>query len=141
MPSTSHDAERPLRPGPGTELPPLHGNAAGGVAVSVRVAAAWSWRLIIILAAVGLLGYMLSTITVVIIPVLIAGLLAGLLFPLVKWLRGQHVPAGLASGTAVLVLIGLVTGLLVLAGWASRSCPRTWWSAPSSCWAGSRTGR
>ncbi|GAB2615755.1 AI-2E family transporter [Kocuria arenosa] len=116
MPSTSHDAERPLRPPPGTELPPLHGNAAGGVAVSVRVAAAWSWRLLIILAAVGLFGYMLSTITVVIIPVLIAGLLAGLLFPLVKWLRGRHVPAGLASGTAVLLLIALVTGLLVLAG-------------------------
>ncbi|MUN62474.1 AI-2E family transporter [Kocuria sediminis] len=116
MPSTAHDAERPPVPGPSIELPPLHGNAAGGVAVSVRVAAAWSWRLLIILAAVGLFGYMLSTITVVIIPVLIAGLLAGLLFPLVKGMRAQHVPAGLASGLTVLGFIGLVVGLLVLAG-------------------------
>ncbi|MFC4902190.1 AI-2E family transporter [Kocuria oceani] len=116
MPSTAHDAERPPLPGPGNELPPLHGNAAGGVAVSVRVAAAWSWRLLIILAAVGLFGYMLSTITVVIIPVLIAGLLAGLLFPLVKGMRAHHVPAGLASGLTVLGFIGLVVGLLVLAG-------------------------
>lgn len=116
MPSTSHGAERPTDPGRGTELPPLHGDAAGGVSVPVRVAAAWSWRLLIILAAVGLFGYVLSTITVVIIPVLIAGLLAGLLFPLVKWLRGRHVPAVLASGIAVLALLGLVTGLLVLAG-------------------------
>ncbi|MEX5301336.1 AI-2E family transporter [Kocuria sabuli] len=116
MPSTSHDAERPPSPGRSNELPPLHGNAAGGVAVSVRVAAAWSWRLLIILAAAGLLGYMLSTVTVVIIPVLIAGLLAGLLFPLVKWLRAHHVPAGLASGLALLGFIGFVAGLLVLAG-------------------------
>jgi predicted PurR-regulated permease PerM len=116
MPSTSHDAERPPSPGRSNELPPLHGNAAGGVAVSVRVAAAWSWRLLIILAAAGLLGYMLSTVTVVIIPVLIAGLLAGLLFPLVKWLRAHHVPAGLASGLALLGFVGFVAGLLVLAG-------------------------
>ncbi|MFI7482835.1 AI-2E family transporter [Kocuria sp. M1R5S2] len=116
MPSTSHDAEPPPAPGLDNELPPLHGDAAGGVSVPVRVAAAWSWRLIIILAAVGLVGWVLSTITVVIIPVLISGLLAGLLFPLVKWLRGRHVPAGAASGIAVLLLIGLVTGLLVLAG-------------------------
>jgi predicted PurR-regulated permease PerM len=116
MPSTSHDAERPADSGGSGELPPLHGNAAGGVSIPVRVAAAWSWRLIIILAAVGLLGYMLSTVTVVIIPVLIAALLAGLLFPLVKWLRSKHVPAGAASGLAVLGLIGFVVGLLVLAG-------------------------
>ncbi|GGG42884.1 hypothetical protein GCM10011374_01580 [Kocuria dechangensis] len=116
MPSTSHDAERSPGSWQDHDLPPLHGNAAGGVAIPVRVAAAWSWRLIIILAAVGLLGYILSTITVVIIPVLIAGLLAGLLFPLVKWLRARHVPAGLAAGIAVLSLVGVVTGLLVLAG-------------------------
>lgn len=97
-------------------LPSLHGNAAGGVAISVRVAAAWSWRLIVIVAAVGVFGYLVSTITVVIIPVLLAGLLAGLLFPLVKWLRSHRVPAGLASGLAVLALVGLVVGLLVAAG-------------------------
>ncbi|MEX5259982.1 hypothetical protein [Kocuria sp. CPCC 205263] len=46
-------------------------------------------------------GYLLSTITVVIIPVPIAGLLAGLLFPMVKRLRTQHVPAGVATGLVV----------------------------------------
>ena len=116
MPSTSHGAQRPLAPGHTNELPPVHGHASGGVTVSVRVAAAWSWRLIMILAAVGLAGYLLSRITVVIIPVLIAGLLAGLLFPLVKWLRARHVPAGAAAGLVVLGLIGVVVGLLVIAG-------------------------
>ncbi|GAB2605676.1 AI-2E family transporter [Kocuria himachalensis] len=116
MPSTSHGAQRPLAPGRSNKLPPVHGDAAGGVTVPVRVAAAWSWRLIIILAAVGLAGYLLARITVVIIPVLIAGLLAGLLFPLVKRLRAQHVPAGMAAGLVVLGLIGVVVGLLVIAG-------------------------
>ncbi len=102
--------------GPVHELPPLHGDAAGGVTIPVRVAAAWSWRLIIILAAVGLIGYVLSTVTVVIIAVLIAGLLAGLFSPVVKGLRGQHVPAGLAAALTVLALVGFVLGLLVLAG-------------------------
>lgn len=37
----------------------------------------------------------------VIIPVPIAGLLAGLLFPMVKRLRTQHVPAGVATGLVV----------------------------------------
>ncbi|PLC13306.1 permease [Kocuria flava] len=116
MPSTSPGAQPPAIPERTPELPPLHGNAAGGVTVPVRVAAAWSWRLIIILAAVGLVGWMLSRVTVVIIPVLVAGLLAGLLFPVVKWLRGRHVPAGAASGLTVLGLIAFVGGLLVVAG-------------------------
>ncbi|MEX5262305.1 hypothetical protein [Kocuria sp. CPCC 205263] len=92
----SHGAQRRLDAGRNDELPPVHGNAAGGVAAPVRVAAAWSWRLIMILAAVGLVGYLLSRITMVIIPVLIAGLLAGLLFPLVKWLRA---PGSCSTGS------------------------------------------
>ena len=47
----------------------------GCVSVPVRAAAAWSWGRIAILAAVGLFGYMSSTITVDLIPVLVAGLL------------------------------------------------------------------
>lgn len=116
MPSTSLGAEPPPGPGPGHELPAVRGDAAGGVPIPMRVAAAWSWRLIIILVAVGLFGYMLSRVTMIIIAVLIAALLAGLLFPAVKWLRSRRVPAGLAAAAAVLGLITLVVGLLMLAG-------------------------
>lgn len=70
--------------------------------------------MIIVLVAAGLLGYMFSALSVVIIPVLIAALLAGLLFPLVKWLRSKHVPNGIASGLVLLGLIGFVGALLVL---------------------------
>lgn len=116
MPSTAHGAGRAGDPGPDRHLPSLHGDAASGVPVPVRVAAAWSWRLLVVVAAVGLCGYLLSTVAVVVIPVLIAGLLAGLLFPLVRWARSHRVPAGAAAGLTVLGLVGVVVGLLVLAG-------------------------
>jgi predicted PurR-regulated permease PerM len=95
-------------------LTPLHDAAAPGVTAPVRVAAAWSWRLIIVLAAVGLSGYLVSTVTVVIIPVLIAGPLAGLVLPPVRWLRSRRVPTAVAA--VVTVVIGSVVGLLVPAG-------------------------
>jgi putative heme transporter len=110
------DTDRTPAPPPDQDLVPLSGDAAAGVSTPVRVAAAWSWRLAIIVAALGLVGYLLSTVAVVLIPVVIAGLLAGLLFPLVKWLRSKHVPAGLAAGLTVTGLIGVVVGLLVVAG-------------------------
>ncbi|MFI7496640.1 AI-2E family transporter [Kocuria sp. M4R2S49] len=116
MTSTAHGTQRPTDPGPDHRSPSVNGDAAAGVPVPVRVAAAWSWRLLAVVAAVGLLGYLLSTITMVVIPVLLAGLLAGLLFPVVRWARGHRVPAGAAAGGTVLGLIGFVVGLLVLAG-------------------------
>ncbi|WP_101853263.1 AI-2E family transporter [Kocuria flava] len=116
MASTARGAPRPTDPGPDRELPSVHGSAAAGVPVPVRVAAAWSWRLLVVAAGVGVLGYLLSTVTVVVVPVLLAGLLAGLLFPLTKWARSHRVPAGVAAGATVLGLVGVVVGLLVLAG-------------------------
>ncbi|MEX5296370.1 AI-2E family transporter [Kocuria sp. CPCC 205268] len=116
MASTAHDAERPAGRDPDDGPPPAQENAAAGVPVAVRVAAAWSWRLLVVAAAIGLAGYLLSTITVVVVPVLIAALLAGLLFPVVHWARSHRVPAGAAAGLTVLGLVGVVVGLLVLAG-------------------------
>ncbi|MEX5298613.1 AI-2E family transporter [Kocuria sp. CPCC 205292] len=116
MASTAHGVPRLTDPGPDREPASAHGSAAAGVPVAVRVAAAWSWRLLVVASAVGVLGYLLSTVTVVVVPVLLAGLLAGLLFPLTKWARSHRVPAGAAAGATVLGLVGVVVGLLVLAG-------------------------
>ncbi|MEX5302951.1 AI-2E family transporter [Kocuria sabuli] len=111
-----NDSTGSAGPWPDRELPSSRDDAAAGVPVPVRVAAAWSWRLLVVVAAVGLFGYLLSTVVVVVIPVLIAGLVAGLLFPVVKWARRHRVPRGAAAGLTVLGLVGVVVGLLVLAG-------------------------
>jgi predicted PurR-regulated permease PerM len=82
--------------------------------------AAWSWRLLVVLAAVGLLLYLLIQLKVIVIPVIIALFLATLLIPLVHWLerRGwKHLPAVLAVfGGAVLLIAAIVTGLVPLIG-------------------------
>lgn len=86
------------------------------VSAPVRIAAAWSWRIILVVAAIGLVGWLLSKVSTVLIPVAIAALLAGLLTPAVKWLRSKRVPSGLAAAIVELGLVVVVLGLLTLAG-------------------------
>ncbi|SEE96502.1 AI-2E family transporter [Ruania alba] len=83
---------------------------------AVRGAAAWSWRFMIIVGAVALAVVGLIQIKTVVVPVLVAVLVASLLAPVVDWLHRRRVPRALASLLALLGAIGLVGGLLTLAG-------------------------
>lgn len=82
----------------------------------VRIAAAWAWRLGLILLVTGALIWLLSKITFLIIPVMVAALLAGLLSPVTHWLRKRRVPNGAAVAITVLGFIGVVAGALALVG-------------------------
>lgn len=106
--------DRPERDSGPISSPDRHGREM--VSSTLRIAAAWSWRIILVIAAIGVVGWLLSKVTTVLIPVLLAALLAGLLSPAVKWLRSKHVPSGFAAAIVELGLIGVVLGLLVLAG-------------------------
>ncbi|CAM04774.1 AI-2E family transporter [Saccharopolyspora erythraea] len=77
-------------------------------------AAAVSWRVLVVAAAVGLAGYVLTYLAAVAMPVVIALLLAALLGPFSNWLTGKGAPRALA--TALVVCVGLisVTGVLAL---------------------------
>ncbi len=86
------------------------------VTAPVRIAAAWSWRLLLIVAGVGVVWWLLGHVTTVLIPVLLAALIAGPLSPAVRWLRARHFPSALAAITVELGLILVVLGLLVLSG-------------------------
>ncbi|HEY0805498.1 MAG TPA: AI-2E family transporter, partial [Pseudonocardiaceae bacterium] len=76
----------------------------------VRVGAALSWRLLLILAAIGVLSWLLGYLAIVVIPVAIALLLSALLAPAVARMVKWQVPRALATA---LVLIG---GLVVVGG-------------------------
>jgi predicted PurR-regulated permease PerM len=76
----------------------------------LRLAAAWSWRLIVVIAAASVILWALARLHSVIIPLAIAMLLSALLFPAVAWLRRRGVHRSLATA---LVLIG---GVLLVAG-------------------------
>lgn len=82
----------------------------------VRIAAAWSWRVGLILLVMGVLVWLLGRVSFLIIPVMVAALLAGLLSPVVGWLRSQRLPNGLAVAVTVLAFIGLIAGALALVG-------------------------
>jgi predicted PurR-regulated permease PerM len=87
---------------------------------ALRRLAAWSWRLLVVLAAAGLVLYLLILLKVIVVPVILALFLATLLVPLVRWLEGRgwsHLPAVLAVfGAAVLLLAAIVAGFVPLIG-------------------------
>jgi predicted PurR-regulated permease PerM len=80
------------------------------VARSVRIAAAWSWRLLVVGAAAAAVLWMIGRLEAVLIPLSIALLLSALLAPSVGWLRRRiRLPRSLA---VALVLIGGLAGVV-----------------------------
>lgn len=82
----------------------------------VRIAAEWSWRLIIILIAVGVLVWLLGHVMLILISLAIAGLLATLLRPLHNLFVKAKFPRILAAMTSILVMLVTVIGILYLVG-------------------------
>lgn len=83
-------------------------DAAQAVPYGMRVTAAVCWRLLVIAGALVVIGYVVTNLLFVAIPVAVALLLSALLGPLVDWLTRRGLPRGLATAA---VLIG---GLAVL---------------------------
>ncbi|MGX6603709.1 AI-2E family transporter [Micromonosporaceae bacterium Da 78-11] len=81
---------------------------------SLRIAAAWGWRLIV----VGLVGWALlrfiGIISIVVIPLSIALLLSALLAPAVGWLLRARLPRSLATFLVLICGLGAVAGTLTL---------------------------
>ena len=82
----------------------------------VRAASEWSWRLLVIAAAVIALGKLLAGFGEILVPVLVSLLLAALWAPVVALLGRRGVPRGLGALVAVLLTIGIVLGLFALVG-------------------------
>lgn len=84
------------------------GTTPDGVPVPyvLRFAAAWSWRLLLVLAAVYVGLWLFGHLSVVLVPVILGLLLAAIASPMVDRLTRARLPRGLA--TAVVVVTGLV---------------------------------
>lgn len=100
------------------EPPPVDQRpAAESVPRSLRVAAAFSWRLLLVIVAVGVLAVGMAYTKVLWVPVVLALLLTGLLSPVVELLvRRLRMPRGAASAITVVALLAFVGGLVTLAG-------------------------
>ena len=84
----------------------------------VRAAADWSWRVLVIVAAVALLGWVAWQLRLVVFPIAVAILLAALLQPGVRWLRSKGWRRGLAAATVFVAFFILLSGSLTLVGGA-----------------------
>jgi predicted PurR-regulated permease PerM len=104
-------ARRVRAPAPAAE--PVR-DAASSVPFAMRVAAAWSWRLLLIGGVLAVVIFLIIQLRYVIIPVLVAVLLSALLVPFSMLLRRHGWPKWLAITVAMLATILGVGGLLTL---------------------------
>jgi len=86
------------------------------VPYALRVTGSWAWRVGLILLVGGGIIWLLSYVTLLVIPIMVASLLAALLRPIVGWLARHKMPRGLAVAVTELGLIVLVLGSLFLVG-------------------------
>jgi predicted PurR-regulated permease PerM len=86
------------------------------VPFGVDLAAAWSWRFLVVVAAGYVVARAIALFAVVVLPLVIALLLTALIIPLVSLLTRAGLPRGLASLLGVLAMIGLLVTLLTFAG-------------------------
>ncbi|MCL1801831.1 MAG: AI-2E family transporter, partial [Promicromonosporaceae bacterium] len=86
-----------------------HGGQAGAIPPAVQAAAAWSWRLLLIGAAIVATGWVLSRLTTIIIPVAMAVLVAVLLLPVRNVLQAK-----LSLGKKAAVAVTIVGSLLII---------------------------
>ncbi len=89
---------------------PEHEDVTGLVPRGLRISAALAWRLIVVAAALYVVGWVIGRLSVVVIPLGIALLLSALLAPAVQKLVAVRFPRGLATA------IVLIAGLAVLGG-------------------------
>jgi putative heme transporter len=78
----------------------------------VRKAAAWSWRLLVIFAAVIAVLWAIGRLEVIVVPVALATMVAALLLPAVDGLDRVGVPRGLAVAMMLLSGFAVVGGIL-----------------------------
>lgn len=79
---------------------------------TLTVASEYAWRLIV----VGIVGWglvwVLSRLTTVVFPLIIATLVTALLQPVQQWFRRRHIPRGLATLATLLVAVLVLGGIL-----------------------------
>jgi predicted PurR-regulated permease PerM len=78
----------------------------------VRKAAAWAWRLLLILAAIVALLWLVGRLKVIVVPVAMAVILTALLLPAVDWLDRRGAPRGGAVALVLLSALAVFGGIM-----------------------------
>ncbi len=88
---------------------------AEAVPPALRIAGAWSWRLLVVAGALAAVFFLVAQLRIIVIPLMVAALLTALTIPLVEWLQRRRWPRGLAVAVAIVLLLSAVTALFWLA--------------------------
>ncbi|MDQ2698327.1 MAG: AI-2E family transporter [Actinomycetota bacterium] len=89
-------------------------DADDAVPHGVKVAGAWAWRILAILAVLAAFVFLVIQLKYIVVPLLVALLLGALLVPFSSWLQRHRWPKWLAITTAMVATIGVVTGLIIV---------------------------
>ncbi|MGG5171957.1 AI-2E family transporter [Pseudarthrobacter sp. J1738] len=91
-------------------------HTAQDVPNAVRIAASWAWRIGLIIIVSGGLIWLLSQISLLVIPVMVAALLSALLSPVTNWLTTKVKRRGIATALTIVGFVVLIVGALALVG-------------------------
>ena len=69
-------------------------------------------QLVLVAAALWVLGWVIARTWVVVLPVILAVIVCTVLWPPVRWMRSRSVPPALAAFIALLVAVGVVAGIV-----------------------------
>lgn len=87
----------------------------------MRIAGAWSWRILVIAGVVALLIFLIMELRVIVIPLMVSILVSALLVPFSHFLQRHGWPKWLAIVTALVATIAVITGLVWLIIWQVRA--------------------
>ncbi|GAA1205763.1 AI-2E family transporter [Rhodoglobus aureus] len=87
---------------------------SAAVPKALSIAAAFSWRLLVVLGLIAVLIYLIITLKYIVIPFLVAILIGALLVPLVQFLERRRWPKWLAVTVTLIGFFAVVSGLVVV---------------------------
>ncbi|UWF78060.1 MULTISPECIES: AI-2E family transporter [Microbacterium] len=111
----------PFRPVPPPTERTVTTAADETIPFGLRVAAGYSWRLLVIAAVIGVFIWLVMLLKLLVIPLLVGILITALLWPGFELMLRARFPRWLAIAIAILGTIGIVTGLLWLVVWQVRA--------------------
>jgi predicted PurR-regulated permease PerM len=86
----------------------------GAVPAGMKIAGAWSWRILAVVAVAVVFGLVIIQLREIVIPFMIAILISALLVPIVQFLQRHRWPKALAVVVALVGTIAIVSALLYL---------------------------
>ena len=90
---------------------------SGTIPRGLRIATAYSWRFLVVAAAIGVAVWLVIQLKLLVIPLLVGILVTALLWPVFTWMLRHRVPRWLAIVISVVGTLAVVGGLLWLVAW------------------------